>query len=78
MSQYLAVAPHYWGRGNTPDEAVAKMRKAGFSGRAKGKVRVGLLPPGAKDAYVDQFGMVCWEWEEGADTTGKIEWSTYS
>lgn len=64
---YIALCPHYWGKGSTVDEAKKNMKEPGGT-----LVRyiVFLLPPGAENATVDPFdGTIRWEWAEGANTS---------
>jgi hypothetical protein len=63
---YVALAPHYWGKGPTIGKAKANLKAAG--GMLTRYV-VLQLPDGAQDAYVDQMGNVHWTWAQGADTT---------
>jgi hypothetical protein len=58
---YLAVAPNYYGRGFTIEEAKANLKATG------GKVTqyaVYRMPKGATNAAVDDFGMIVWKWSE--------------
>lgn len=65
--KYLALALYYWGSGETQEEAVKKMRKAGFSGRitSKNKALLYVFPEGTEDPYVDNMGGVNWYLAEG-------------
>jgi hypothetical protein len=63
---YVAMAPNFWGKGETIEEAKKNLKAAG------GKLTtyiVTQLPPGAEDVYVDQLGYIRWTWSEGADKT---------
>jgi hypothetical protein len=79
---FVAVAAHTWGRGHTPTEAVAQLRKAGYIGRAKRTklVRVLALPRGANNPSVDGMGSVGWTWSVDipkGDRTGRGTWGPY-
>jgi hypothetical protein len=63
---YIAMAPNYWGKGATVEEAKKELKKAGGT---LTQYIVFQLPPGAEDAFVDQLGTVRWTWAEGADKT---------
>jgi len=52
--QVIAIGPHVWGRGDNIKEAVAQMRKAGFSGRLTQKNHALFIVP--KGAYVNEMG----------------------
>lgn len=81
MSKYIALAPHYWGKGSTPDEAVKQLRLAGFSGRAKRSknVKIYTLPEGATNAHVNGMGDLCWDWPKDytGDKDAKGSWGAY-
>lgn len=56
-----------WGWGPTAADAVKAARKAGHGrGARKGERIVSALPAGALDAYVDQMGVIRWEWTDDA------------
>lgn len=57
-----------WARGATPLESInnARLQDGDVSTRAVYK-----MPPGAVAPWVDQMGQLRWDWEPGADTTGK-------
>jgi len=59
---YIAMCPHYWGKGETPDEAKRKAREAGARVRVnERKWLVKLMPPGTTEAWVDGMGAICWK-----------------
>ena len=64
--RYIAIAPYYWGRGNTQEAAIQELRKAGFTGRLQGKARIFVTPFKARNPYVDDFGAIRWTWAEGS------------
>ncbi len=65
---YLAIAPHVWGTGPTPTEAI--LAAPSISAPLKDYI-VWLMPEGATDAHVDQMGSTCWTWTDGADRAGE-------
>lgn len=68
---YLCIVWHYWGWGTTPEEAIARCRKAASHGTsiAKGKRLIVKLPLGATDSWVDDVGQIRWTWAEDAPDT---------
>lgn len=64
---YIAICPHYWGRGSTVDEAKRNLKAVGGT---LTRYVVYVLPPGAINVTVDKVrGDILWDWEEGADTS---------
>lgn len=58
---YVALAPNYWGVGETAEAAKQNMTEAGGSLK---KYVVYRLPEGATDVQVDPiYGQVSWAWE---------------
>jgi hypothetical protein len=53
-----------WGWGQSIDEAKRAAKRAGAGSVAKANIGIYRLPVGARDAYVDQMGRVCWDWAE--------------
>lgn len=62
-SNFVSVGASVWGRGDTEKEARSKMLRAGASRTERALVY--RLPDGARDAYVDDHGSVCWEGPAG-------------
>ena len=67
---YLAVGPHCWGRGETPQQAIARCRvnyPASLMKRIKGTNKPMPMSynlyKGPEDLYVDEMGSV--RWKEG-------------
>lgn len=67
---YVAISPNIWGKGETFQSAKDTLREFGGS---LTKHIVYLMPEGATNVYVDPMGSLHWEWEDGADTSGKVE-----
>jgi hypothetical protein len=67
---YLVIAPNYFGRGFTVDEAKKNLRGQGGTLAVHVVYR---LPEGALNAHTDDWGNLRWTWADGADTTGKAE-----
>jgi hypothetical protein len=59
---YITIYEHSWGRGRSPEESKKQARKAGGHGTVW---YTKVLPEGAKDPYVDDFGGINWGWEDG-------------
>jgi len=68
---YLAVAPHLWGRGTTPEEAKEQLKKVGADLRKKYKIYE--MPEGTRECWVDDMGCLCWKLIKGADRTGRTK-----
>ena len=59
---YVAIFPHYWGRGPSVAEAMKEARCQGGSGRHYVVYR---LPKGAIDPYCNEVnGALFWTWAE--------------
>lgn len=68
---YVVIAPNYWGKGSTVDEAKRNLRKEG--GKLT-KYIVYRLPQGTLNAWVHPVhGGLQWEWKDDADTSLKPE-----
>ncbi len=66
LVKYLAIALHYWGRGDSKEEAMKNLREAGFRyGRGEKQVVLYDFGEGVEDAYVDSMGTACWWTPEG-------------
>lgn len=52
---YLALCLHYWGKGATVREALQQMERAGAH-----RPKEVLVKNAPADAYVDDYGSVCW------------------
>jgi hypothetical protein len=64
---FIAIAPNYWGKGATPEEAKKNLKAAGGN---LSRYLVYLLPAGATNVTVHPVnGAIEWEWTEGADTS---------
>ena len=77
---WIAIGPNYWGKGETPQAAIAQMRKAGFSGRVVGRAKVMRMPTGALDAFVNEMGDVNWSWHKDTPEDAKsneLNWEVY-
>ncbi len=57
VTTYLAIGPHYWGRGNTRAEAERNMRKASGTKRTP---MVALYTTTDPEAHLDIHGRLCW------------------
>ena len=66
---YVAISDGYWGCGHTAEEAKKEMFKAGAT-RIQSRI-VKKLPKGAMDPWVDDFGRICWDWEDGKPRPGR-------
>jgi len=68
---YVTLFEHSWGRGHTPEESKKMARKAGGQGT---RWYTKVLPPGAKNPFVDDFGGINWSWEgdEPSDYEHKV------
>ena len=64
---FVAVGQYVWGRGDTQEEAIAQLRRAGFSGRVKNRVRLLAFDPDTLGAHLDSHGGICW-WGPGRYT----------
>ena len=62
--QYIAICPHYWGRGSTPGAAIREMVKAG--GRKKNYL-VKKCPDFCENPWVDGMGYMQADLREGVD-----------
>lgn len=62
-SNFVAVGAHTWGRGATEKDARRALLRAGTSRTERALVY--RLPDGASEAYVDDYGSVCWEGPAG-------------
>lgn len=61
---YLVIVPHYWGRGSSIAEAEKNARKEGGLGRKKVERKCfSYDPEKTRQAYIDEFGRLCWEGE---------------
>jgi hypothetical protein len=67
----LYVVPNYFGKGDTIKEARDNCRKAG--GSLKGPFRLFIMPDGAENVFVDDFGCIRWKWAKGADQSKTTE-----
>jgi len=65
---YIAMFDHYWGRGDSIEEAVKAARKEGGRGR---DYLVLQLPEGADNGRVDMMGRVIWNGVDGEAETVK-------
>jgi hypothetical protein len=66
-ARFVAVTVNYWGRGETAEEAEKNLKAAGGAANArKYGIVIKLLPEGATDAYVDDFGAIHWSGVPGA------------
>lgn len=76
QEKYVAVSFFHWGKGPTPEVAIEQMRKAGFRGSAKGKVRIAELPDGVTNVCVDEFGSARWKWQDESmnGTIVRLDW----
>jgi hypothetical protein len=54
---YVTLYPYSWGRGRTPEESKQAAKKAGGRGKAW---FTKVLPEGAGEPWVDNFGGICW------------------
>ncbi len=61
---YVAIYPHYWGRGLSVAAALKEARRQGGSGPHYVVYR---MPYGAVDPVVNEMGRMFWTWAE--DTT---------
>jgi hypothetical protein len=61
---FVAMFPHQWGKGPTPEHAIKQARKAGGRGR---DYFVKRLPNGAREVWVDDSGGIRWTWALDAD-----------
>jgi len=53
----IAISANYWGRGDTVEEAMKQLKKAGGTTR-KGKMILQSAPEGA---WVNELGSTCWK-----------------
>ena len=61
---YVAICQYYWGRGNTPEDAVKEMVKAGGN---KKKYVVKKCPDFCEEPWVDGMGYVRADFREGVE-----------
>ena len=71
--RYVAIGRNYWGKGDTPAEAIKNCRRAGARGRRGVDIHVLQLPEGSYDAYVDQMGGINWKHPRGRES-GRGVW----
>ena len=65
MATYLAISPHHWGKGGSPEEAKAELKRQ--RGALGPQYLVLEMPPLSREHYVDQLGHIRWRWDEDAD-----------
>jgi len=60
---FVAIIPNHWGKGNTPDKAMANAMKE--AGSRKRQTRFMLYVTNDPECYVDDFGGFCYHTSEG-------------
>lgn len=68
MSTYLAMSPNHYGKGSSPEEAKANLKR--FGGTLKQHI-VYLMPEGSSEHQVDDLGSLRWKWDADADRTSE-------
>ena len=58
---FIVMVPNYWAKGDTIDEAFAKIRKMGGGKKRTRRIVFEYDATKTPEAFVDEYGSLCWK-----------------